>query len=91
LGPEHVLTGPVWNMYPTVDYAVKLVEGGTFVAQDFKDFTMMAKGGAMLAPYHGMDEHIPQEILDLVEQRKEEINQGLFRVNVDEAQPEGSQ
>ena len=91
LGPDHVLTGPVWNMYPTVDYIIGQIEADAFVAQDLKDFTMMAKGGSMLAPYHGLEKNIPQEILDLVEQRKVEIAKGLFRVNVDEAQPEGSQ
>jgi basic membrane protein A len=91
LGPNNVLTGPVWNMKPTVDYALSQIEAGTFVAQDLKDFTMMAKGGAMLAPFHGMDKNIPSDILELVKQREQEIKQGLFRVNVDEAQPVGSQ
>ena len=91
LGPDNVLTGPVWKMYPTVDYAISQLEADAFVAQDLKDFTMMAKGGASLAPYHGLEENIPQEILDLVDQRTDEIKKGLFRVNVDEAQPEGSQ
>ncbi|RME82852.1 MAG: BMP family ABC transporter substrate-binding protein [Caldilineae bacterium] len=90
LGPGHVLTGPVWNMEPTVNYVIEQVKGGTFTSQDLKDFSMMAKGGASLAPYHGMDEKIPADILALVEQRKSEIMQGLFRVNIDEAAPAGS-
>jgi basic membrane lipoprotein Med (substrate-binding protein (PBP1-ABC) superfamily) len=48
----------------------------------------MAKGGARLAPYHGMDEQIPDDILALVEQREQEIMDGLFRVNIDEEAPE---
>jgi basic membrane lipoprotein Med (substrate-binding protein (PBP1-ABC) superfamily) len=91
LGPDHVLTSVTWNMTPTVEYAVAQIKAGTFVAQDLKDFTMMAKGGSALAPYHGMEKHIPEDILKLVEQRKDEITKGLFRVNIDEAQPAGSQ
>ncbi len=90
LGPDHVLTGPVWNMTPTVEYVIEQVKGGTFTSQDLKDFSMMGKGGASLAPYHGMDAKIPQDILDLVQQRQEEILKGLFRVDIDEAAPAGS-
>jgi len=91
LAPEHVLTSVTWNMRPTVDYALQQINAGTFVAQDLKDFSMMAKGGAMLAPYHGMEKNIPEDVLKLVEQKKDEIEKGLFRVNIDEAQPAGSQ
>jgi basic membrane lipoprotein Med (substrate-binding protein (PBP1-ABC) superfamily) len=89
LGPDHVLTGPVWDMGPTVDYVINQVEAGAFTAQDLKDFSMMGKGGASLAPYHGLESNIPQEVLDLVDQRKDEINSGMFRVDIDEATPGG--
>lgn len=87
LGPDHVLTGPVWNMTPTVEYVIKQVEGGTFTAQDLKDFSMVGKGGAYLAPFHGMESKIPENILALVKQRDEEIKGGLFRVDIKEEPP----
>ncbi len=87
LGPGHVLTGPVWNMTPTVEYVIKQVEGGTFTAQDLKDFSMVGKGGAYLAPFHGMESKIPENILALVKQRDEEIKGGLFRVDIKEEPP----
>ncbi|MFN7034873.1 MAG: BMP family protein [Bellilinea sp.] len=87
LGPGHVLTGPVWNMTPTVEYVIKQVEGGTFTAQDLKDFSMVGKGGAYLAPFHGMESKIPENILALVKQRDEEIRSGLFRVDIKEEPP----
>jgi basic membrane lipoprotein Med (substrate-binding protein (PBP1-ABC) superfamily) len=90
LGPENVLTGPVWNMTPTVEYVISQVEGATFTSQDLKDFSMMGKGGASLAPYHGLDGEIPDDILELVDQRQQEILDGLFRVDIDEATPAGS-
>jgi hypothetical protein len=42
-----------------------------------------------LAPFHGTDAKIPADILALVKQREEEIEKGLFRVNIDEAAPAG--
>ena len=89
LGPESVLTGPVWNMTPTVEYLVSQVNAGSFTGQDLKDFSMVSKGGAYLAPFHGTDAKIPADILALVKQREEEIEKGLFRVNIDEAAPAG--
>jgi len=90
LGPEHVLSSPVWNMEPTVDYVIEQVVAGAFTSQDLKDFSMMAKGGASLADYHGLDSKIPAEIVELVAQRNQEILDGLFRVDIDEATPAGS-
>ena len=90
LGPDHVISGPVWDMTPTVEYLIKQINAGAFTAQDLKDFSMMGKGGASLASYHGMESKIPQEIRELVKQREQEIKDGLFRVNIDEAVPAGS-
>ena len=49
---------------------------------------MMAKGGATLADFHGNDSKIPAETLALVQETHKEIQQGLFRVDIDEAQPQ---
>jgi len=91
LGPENVLSSPAWNMKPTIQYIIQQVNAGSYTAQDLKDFNMMGKGGASLAPFHGLESQIPAETLSLVKQREEEIKTGLFRVNIDEAQPAGSQ
>ena len=50
LAPENVVTSVTWNMTPTVEYVIDQVLGGTYTAQDLKDFSMVAKGGAALAP-----------------------------------------
>ncbi len=91
LGPGYVVSGPVWNMTPTVEYVIKQVEAGSFTAQDLKDFSMVGKGGAYLAPFHDMEDKIPAEVLDLVKQREQEIKDGLFRVNIAEETPTGAQ
>lgn len=87
LGPDTVITGPVWDMYPTVEHAIKLVKAGVFTAQDYGDFSRMAKGGSFLAPYHKFDKTLPADVKELVEKKKAEILDGNFRVNVDEETP----
>lgn len=87
LGPDSVLTGPVWNMTPTIDYLVAQVNAGTFTAMDLKDFSMVAKGGAFLADFHGMDAKVPAEVLEKVKAREQEIKDGLFRVDINENPP----
>jgi basic membrane lipoprotein Med (substrate-binding protein (PBP1-ABC) superfamily) len=91
LAPEFVVSSPVWNMEPTVDYIISQVAGGTYTAQDLKDFSMVAKGGATLAPINtDVTGGIPQELIDQVKAKEEEIKSGLFRVDIDEAQPPAS-
>ena len=90
LGPDHVVNSPVWNMTPTVEYVINQVKSGSFTSQDLKEFSMVAKGGASLAPWHGMDAKLPADVLSLVQQREQEIKDGLFRVNIAEEAPAGS-
>lgn len=87
LAPETVITGPVWNMDPTVQYIVKQVAGGTYTAQDLKDFSMMAKGGSSLAPLYSFETSLPADVVELVKQREGEIMSGMFRVPIDENTP----
>ncbi len=87
LGPDTVITGPVWDMFPTVKYVVGLVKAGVFTAQDFGGFSTMAKGGSYLAPFHNWETRLPENVKKMVEKRKKEILDGTFRVNVDESTP----
>ncbi|HBF42002.1 MAG TPA: BMP family ABC transporter substrate-binding protein [Anaerolineaceae bacterium] len=87
LAPDTVITSPVWDMAPTVEYLVNQVNAGSYTAMDLKDFSMMAKGGASLAPFHSLESKIPADLLAKVTQKQADIKSGLFRVDVDEAQP----
>lgn len=91
LAPDYVVSGPVWNMQPTVDYIINQVKGGTYTAQDLKDFSMVAKGGASLAPINMKVKcGLTQELVDKVKAKEEAIKSGLFRVDINEAQPPAS-
>jgi basic membrane lipoprotein Med (substrate-binding protein (PBP1-ABC) superfamily) len=87
LAPEWVVTGPVWNMTPTVEHVIAQIKSGCYTAQDLKDFSMMTRGGASLAPFHGNDAKIPQPTLDAMNQRLDQISQGLYHVAINEAPP----
>ncbi len=91
LAPEFVVSGPVWHIEPTVDYIISQVSGGTYTSQDLKDFSMVAKGGATLAPINvDVRGGIPQDLIDMVQAKESEIVSGLFRVDIAEAQPPAS-
>jgi basic membrane protein A len=91
LAPDYVVTSNVWNMDPTVQYIISQVAGGTYTAQDLKDFSMVAKGGASLAPINeGVVGGIPAELVEQVKAKEQEIISGLFRVDIAEAQPPAS-
>jgi len=87
LGPDTVITGPVWDMWPTVKHAVALVKAGVFTAQDFGGFSYMGKGGSYLAPYYRFDAKLPADVKAAIEARKNEILDGTFRVDVAESTP----
>ena len=91
LAPESVVSGPVWNMQPTVDYIVKQVAAGAYTAQDLKDFSMVAKGGADLAPINmAVTCGLTQALVDQVKAKEDEIKSGLFRVDITESPPPAS-
>ena len=91
LAPEAVLTSVVWDMAPTVKYVIDQVKAGSYTAQDLKDFSMMGKGGASLAPVNtSVAGGVPQALVDEVKKREAEIRSGAFRVDINEAQPPGA-
>jgi basic membrane lipoprotein Med (substrate-binding protein (PBP1-ABC) superfamily) len=91
LAPGHVATSVTWNMAPTVGYVIDQVIAGSYTAQDLKDFSMVGKGGAALAPINtDVPGGIPEDLAALVAEREEQIKAGTFRVDINEATPPGS-
>ena len=88
IAPDTVVTGPIWDMWPTVSRAVKLVQAKLYTAADFGDFSYMDKGGAYLAPYHAWDSKLPADVKDMVAKRAADIIAGNFRVDVNEGVPQ---
>ena len=74
-------------MWPTVKQVISLVKAGVFSSQDFGQFSYMGKGGSFLAPYHAWDKKLSDDIKKMVAERKQEILDGTFRVDIDEGAP----
>ncbi len=91
LAPDNVVTSVTWDMQPTAVYVVDQVVGGTYTAQDLKDFSMFARGGAALAPIATeLVREVPAELVEQVTARESEIESGIFRVDINESTPAGS-
>ncbi len=91
LAPTNVVTSVTWNMKPTVKYVIDQVIADSYTAQDLKDFSMVGKGGAALAPINtGIGGGVAADLVTKVQQRESEIKSGTFRVDINEAQPPGS-
>lgn len=91
LAPENVITSVTWNMTPTAEYVIDQVQAGAYTAQDLKDFSMVAKGGAALAPINAeVEGGIPDELMQQVQDKQAAITDGTFRVDITESAPPGS-
>ncbi len=86
LAPDTVITGPIWDMYPTIKFAIGMVKKDAWVAMDLKDWSMMAKGGSRLAPFHDFEEKLSKDVIELVRDLEQKIINGTFRVPVDESE-----
>jgi len=88
LAPTVVITGPVWDMYPTIKFAIEMVQKKAWVSMDLGGWSMMGKGGSRLAPYHGFEKTLPANVLKEVSDLEQKIINGTYRVPVDEQKPE---
>ncbi len=88
IAPDTVLTSCVWSMGPTVEQVLKLVRAGAYTAMDLKDFSMMGKGGASLAPINA--KLAPADLITTVTDTEAKIKDGSLRVDISESQPAGS-
>ena len=85
-----VVTSALWDMNPAIGHAVQAVREGRFEAADYREWTMMAKGGARLAPYYEFEERIPAAAKALVEAIRADILAGRRVVEIDDSVPEST-
>jgi len=88
--PGHVVTSLIWHMRPTVDAVVEQAKNGP-EAVDLGEYSFMKVGGSELAPINtDVVGGVPDELVQLVEERKAEIMDGTFTTPVDESAPASS-
>ncbi len=89
-GTDVVVTSALWHMEAAINNAIAEVKAGEFKAADYKEWTMMAKGGATLAPYYEFEDKIPADIKAKVETLKGEILAGKFTVEINDEEPKST-
>lgn len=89
-GKDVVVTSALWHMESAIGHAISQVKAGTYSAADYKEWTMMQKGGASLAPYYEFDDKIPADAKAKVEQVKADILSGKFVVEINDNEPKST-
>ena len=89
-GGDVVVTSALWDMREAVAHAISRVKSGTFAAENYRDWTMMQKGGASLAPYYEFEDRIPAQAKARVEKVKADILNGSFTVEIIDSEPKSS-
>ena len=89
-GKDVVVTSALWHMEEAIAHAISRVKAGTFAAENYKDWTMMQKGGASLAPYYEFDTRIPAAAKAKVAQLQKDILNGTFTVEIIDSEPKST-
>jgi basic membrane protein A len=89
-GTGVVVTSALWDMTNAIAHAIKLVKAGQFKADDYKEWTMMRKGGASLAPYYEFENRIPADAKARVAKIKADILSGAHMVAINDAEPKST-
>jgi basic membrane lipoprotein Med (substrate-binding protein (PBP1-ABC) superfamily) len=88
--PRHVVSSLIWNVRPTVDAVIDQAQNGPR-AVDLGKYSFMKVGGSALAPINtDVVGGVPQDLVEAVEKRKQEIMDGSFVTPVDEKPPANS-
>ena len=66
---------------------IEMVKKRAWVPMDLGEWSMMAKGGARLAPFHGFEKKLPESVINEVKDLEKKIFNGTFRVPIDEQPP----
>ena len=89
-GKDVVVTSALWHMESAINYAIAQVKKGQFKAENYKEWTMMAKGGATLAPYYEFDSKIAADIKAKVASTSAAIMAGKYTVEINDEQPKST-
>ncbi len=77
-------------MESAIDHAINRVKAGTFSGEEYHNWTMMAKGGATLAPYYEFENKVPLDVKLEIESLSKKIISGEFVVNINDEEPKST-
>jgi basic membrane lipoprotein Med (substrate-binding protein (PBP1-ABC) superfamily) len=89
-GKDVVVTSALWHMESAINNAIAEVAAGNFKAANYKEWTMMAKGGATLAPYYEFESRISADIKAKVAAVQADIMAGKITVEINDKEPKST-
>jgi basic membrane protein A and related proteins len=89
-GKDVVVASALWHMENAINHAIDQVNAGTFKAENYKEWTMMTKGGASLSSFYEFDGKIPADIKAKVADLTAQIKAGKFVVDINDEQPKST-
>jgi basic membrane lipoprotein Med (substrate-binding protein (PBP1-ABC) superfamily) len=88
--PDTVVASALWHFEPTLDAAIKAVQGGSFKADDYGAYSFMKAGGCSLSPLGTFAGKIPAEVVAKVAEKEKAIKDGSFTVEINDGEPKSS-
>jgi basic membrane lipoprotein Med (substrate-binding protein (PBP1-ABC) superfamily) len=77
-------------MEPSVERAIAAVKAGSYKAEDYGPYSMMAHKGSSLASLGTFESKVPDAIKAKVKEREQQIRDGKFTVKVNDAEPKST-
>ncbi|HOW24388.1 MAG TPA: BMP family protein [Bacteroidales bacterium] len=82
------VTNLTWSLTPAVSHLISKIMNGTYTSEDYKPWSAMSRGGAVLDRINGSFEGLTPEVLQMIDQRRNQITDGTFIVPIVETTPE---
>lgn len=89
-GKDVVVVSALWHMESAIGHAIELVKAGKFKAENYKEWTMMARDGASLSPYYEFEDRISAGTKAKVLELAAAIRAGEFTVVINDAEPKST-
>ena len=85
--PDTVIASALWHFEPTLDAAIKAVQGGSFKADDYGAYSFMKAGGCSLSPLGTFEGKVPADVVAKVAEKEKAIKDGSFTVEINDGEP----
>lgn len=82
--PGTVVASAIWHFEPTADRSIEAVASGEFEPADYGQYSFMSYGGGSIV---FDDELVPADVAAAMEASRQDILDGMFRVNVNDSAP----
>jgi basic membrane lipoprotein Med (substrate-binding protein (PBP1-ABC) superfamily) len=88
--PDTVVASALWHFEPTLNAAVEAINGGTFKAANYGEYSFMKVGGCSLSPLGTFEGKVPADVMAMVAAKEAAIKDGSFTVAIDDNEPKSS-